>query len=147
MRLHLPDQRLRVSRRLPAGVALLAALSTALMWPFFHRGALVAEAFWIPAFAFALRYMRGSWIRVSAARGLSWRLALPLGERLGSVALDPAEIAELRLEPGLLARLLGLTDLRILTRDGGSTPRLRCFEGLAPLAEALHAHLQQRADR
>lgn len=136
-----------MSRRLPLAVAILAALATALLWPLLHRGSLF---FWIgfaPACFFALRYARRSWIRVSLERGISWRLALPLGERLGSIAMDPAEIAELRLDSSLWARLLGLWDLQVLKRDGTCTPRLRFFEGIVPMAEALHAHLQQEAER
>ena len=147
MRIHLPDQHLRVSQRLPLGVAVVAALSTILLWPGLHRWSLLVWIAWTPAFIFALRYATGSWVRVSLERGISWRLALPRGEVLGSIAVDPGEIAELRLESSLLARLLGLWDLQILKRDGSTSPRLRFFQGIVPVAEALHAHLQQRAER
>ena len=145
MRLQIPDQQLRVSRRLPVGVALMGVLATALLWPFLHRWALSIWTLGVPVLVFALRYASRSWVRVSLQRGLSWRMATPFGDRLGSIALDPSSVAELRLEPGLPGRLLGLPDLRILGPDGASTPRLRCFEGVEPLAEALHAYLQQAA--
>lgn len=147
MRLHIPDQQLRVSQRLPLGVAILASLTTAILWPALHQWALLIWIGWAPVFLLALRYATRSWVRVSMDRGISWRLVGPRGEQLGSVSVDPGEIAELRLESSLFARLLGLWDLQILKRDGSATPRLRFFEGMVPLAEALHAHLQQEAER
>jgi hypothetical protein len=147
VRLHIPDQQLRVSQRLPLGVAILAALSTAVLWPGLHRWTLLIWIGWAPAFFFALRYATGSWVRVSLERGISWRLMLPSGELLGSIAVDPGEITELRLESSLLARLLGLWDLQLVKGDGSLTPRLRFFEGIVPVAEALHARLQQEAGR
>ena len=146
MRLQLPDQQLRPARRLPAGAAALAALAVAAPWPWLGAWALLALVPGLPAVLLALRYQRGSWVRVSQARGIAWCLEGPARRRLGSVALDPAEIAELRLEAGLTSRLLGLPELHLLTRDGASH-RFRGFEGVAPLAEVLHAVLQQAASR
>ena len=146
MRLQLPDQQLRVSPRLPAGAAVLAALAAAAPWPWLGAWSLLALVPGVPAVVLALRFQRGSWIRVSQARGISWRMEGPFRRRLGSLALDPAEIGELRLEASLPSRLLALQDLRILSRDGGSQ-RFRGFEGVGPLAEALHAVLQQAARR
>lgn len=146
MRLQLPDQQLRPARRLPAGAGALAALAVAAPWPWFGAWALLALIPGLPAVLLALRYQRGSWIRVSQARGIAWCLEGPARRRLGSVALDPAEIAELRLEAGLPSRLLGLPELHLLTRDGRAH-RFRFFPGAAPLAEALHTVLQQAARR
>lgn len=146
MRLQLPDQQLRVSPRLPAGAAALAALAVAAPWPWLGLWSLLTLAATGPAFLLARRFRRSSWIRVSQERGISWCLDGPFRRRLGSVPLDPADIAELRLEASLPSRLLGLQDLRILIRDGASH-RFRSFEGVAPLAEALHAVLQQAARR
>ncbi|HEU4952206.1 MAG TPA: hypothetical protein VFT46_09630 [Holophagaceae bacterium] len=146
MRLQLPDQQLRVSPRLPAGTAVLAALAGAAPWPWLGAWSLLALAPGLSLFLLILRFQRGSWIRVSQTRGISWRLEGPFRRRLGSVALDPAEIGELSLEASLPSRLLGLQDLRILRRDGTSH-RFRGFEGVGPLAEALHAVLQQAARR
>lgn len=144
MKVLLPDQHLRPSQRLLTGIAVLACISTAALWPALHRWALVVWLLWLPVFGLALRYISGSWIRVSPERGLSWCLVTPFGKRLGSVELLPSDIAELRLEASLLARLLGLWDLQILRREGDPSPRFRFFEGLAPLAEAIHAYLKQR---
>ena len=147
MRLQIPDQQLRVSPRLPWGVAALAVLGPAMLWPALHRGSLLVAVAGVPALLFALRYAAGSWIRVSMQRGVSWRLASPFGTRLGSIALDPSAIAELRLESSLLGRLLGLWDLQFVAPDGTVSRRLRFFHGIAPLTEALHAYLQQNAAR
>ena len=78
-------------------------------------------------------------------RGISWRLAMPFKEQLGSIDLDPSAIEELRLESNLLGRLVGLWDLQFVGPDGTLSPKLRFFEGVEPLAEALHAYLQQAA--
>ena len=145
MRLQIPDQQLRASARLPLAVGILAILGTALLWPLSHRASLCSWIAWAPAFFFAWRYASRSWIRVSMRRGISWRMATPFGDRLGSLALDPSAIAELRLEPGFPGRLIGLPDLQFVGPDGALSPRLRCFEGVEPLAEALHAYLQQSA--
>ena len=124
---------------------MLAGLSTALLWPGLHRWSLLVWIAWVPAFVFALRYATGSWVRVSMRRGISWRMVTPFGERLGSVALDPVEISELRLESNLLSRLLGLWDLQFVAPDGTVSAKLRFFQGIVPLAESLHAYLQQNA--
>jgi hypothetical protein len=59
------------------------------------------------------------------------------------VELLPAEIAELRLEASLGARLLGLWDLQIVKRDGTVLPRFRFFAGMDRQAEVLHGYLEQ----
>lgn len=139
----LPDRHLRPSKRLLLGVALLAALATFLAWPPLHSKALWVWAAFLPIFAFTLRYVAGSWVRVSAARGLSYCLVLPFGQRLGSIQLDAAHIAELRLEASVLSRFLGLWSLRLIARDGIVHPTFRFFPGMDRLAEELHGYLQR----
>ena len=147
MRLQIPDQQLRVSPRLPVGIALITVLHTALLWPELHRQAFLVWIAGAPALFLSLRYTSRSWIRVSMQRGIAWRLATPFKERLGSLELDPSAIAELRLESNLLGRLVGLWDLQLVAPDGTRSPKLRFFQGVEPLAEALHAYLQQKAGR
>ena len=124
-------------------VALLACGSSLAFWPLLHRGAALVWFAWVPVFVLAMRYVSGSWVRVSAQRGLSWCLQTPSGTKLGSVELNAADIAELQIESSLLSRLLGLSDLTIVRRDGQPVPAFRYFEGMTQLAEALHAYLQQ----
>jgi hypothetical protein len=143
MRTVLPDRHIQPSRRLLVGVAVLAALTTALLWPAFHRLAFLAWLLWLPPFLFALRYVGGSWVRVSAERGLSWKLSMPYGTVLGSCALSAAHIAELRLDTSLFGRLLGLWSLRIVPREGAAHPAFRYFPGMDALAKELYGHLQQ----
>lgn len=143
MKLTLPDRHLQPSKRLLLGVAVFAALSTALLWPAAHRWALLVWALWIPVLLFALRYVSGSWVRISAARGLSYNLKTPLGTRLGSIGLDSSSIAELRLESSVGSRLLGLWSLRIISRDGTTHPPFHFFAGMDRVAEELHGYLQQ----
>ncbi|MFN8012394.1 MAG: hypothetical protein U0P81_13575 [Holophagaceae bacterium] len=144
MKLIPADRHLQPSKRLLVGVAVLAALSTGLLWPAFHRLALLAWLLWAPVFALALRYVAGSWLRVSVPRGLSWKLALPFRTVLGSVELHAADIREFRLDTALFARLLGLWTLQVVPREGAPHPPLRFFPGMDRLAEELHAYLQQR---
>ncbi|MBL0209792.1 MAG: hypothetical protein IPQ13_02595 [Holophagaceae bacterium] len=143
MKLILPDRHLQPSKRLLLGVAVFAALSTALLWPAAHRWALLVWALWIPVLLFALRYVSGSWIRISAARGLSYNLKTPLGTRLGSIQLDSASIAELRLESSVGSRLMGLWSLKVICRDGTVHPPFHFFLGMDRIAEDLHGYLQQ----
>jgi hypothetical protein len=143
MKLILPERHLQPSRRLLVGVAVLAAVSTALLWPAFHRLALLAWLLWLPPFLFALRYVAGSWVRVSPVRGLSWRLAMPFGTVLGTCELHPANIAELRLDTSLFGRLLGLWTLQVVPREGAAHPPFRFFAGMEALAQELHAFLQE----
>jgi hypothetical protein len=143
MKLLLPDRHLQPSKRLLLGVAIFAALSTGLLWPAVHRWALLVWLGWTPVFLFALRYVSGSWIRVNAARGLSYCLKTPLGTRLGSIELDSTSIAELRLESSVGSRLLGLWSLRVITRDGTIHPPFHFFVGMDRIAEELHGYLQQ----
>jgi hypothetical protein len=139
----LPDQHLRPSQRLLLLVGLLACGTSMAAWPFLHRAAVLVWLAWAPLFILALRYVSGSWVRVSAQRGLSWCLKTPFGTRLGSVELSAADIAELQVGSSPLSRLMGLSDLRILRRDGQTVPSFRAFEGMPELAEALHAYLEQ----
>jgi len=139
----LSDRHLQPSRRLLVGVAVLAAVTTALLWPAFHRLAFVSWLLWLPPFFFALRYVAGSWLRVSPARGLSWKLALPFGTVLGSCELHAAHIAELRLDTSLFGRLLGLWTLQVVPREGAAHPPFRFFPGMEALAQELHAFLQE----
>ena len=139
----LPDRHLRPSKRLLLGVALVATLATFAAWPPLHSRALWVWAAFLPVFVFALRYVSGSWIRVSAARGLSYCLAMPFGQRLGSIELSASHIAELRLEASVLSRFLGLWSLCIIARDGTIHPTFRFFSGMDRVAEELHRYLQQ----
>ncbi len=143
MRLILPERHLQPSRRLLWGLALLASLCTFLAWPAAGRWALFLWAAFAPFFLWALRYVAGSWVRISPQRGLSFCLKGLRGTRLGSVELHPSEIAELRLEASLGARILGLWDLQIVKRDGTLLPRLRFFQGMDRVAEEVHAYLHQ----
>ncbi len=143
MKLLFPDRHLQPSKRLLLGVALLAALSTGLLWPAAHRWALLVWILWVPVLAFALRYVAGSWVRVSAERGLSYCLKTPLGTRLGSMELDASSIAELRLEATVGSRMLGLWSLRIISRDGTLHPPFHFFAGMERIAEELHGYLRQ----
>ena len=143
MKLFLPDRHLQPSKRLLLGVAMFAALTTGLLWPAAHRWALLVWTLWIPVLFFALRYVSGSWIRISAERGLSYNLKTPLGTRLGSIELDSASISELRLESSVGSRLLGLWSLRIISRDGTIHPPFHFFTGMDRIAEELHGYLQQ----
>ncbi len=143
MKVAIPDQHLRPSQRLLMLVALLACGTSLMFWPMLHRGAVLVWLAWAPLFLLAMRYVSGSWVRVSAQRGVSWCLKTPFGVRLGSVELSAADIAEFQIETTGLSRLLGLSDLRIVRRDGQPVPAFRFFEGMSPLAEALHAYLHQ----
>lgn len=143
MKLLFPDRHLQPSKRLLLGVALFAALSTGLLWPATHRWALLVWLLWVPVFTFALRYVTGSWVRISATRGLSYKLKTPLGTRLGSIELDSSSIAELRLESSVASRLLGLWSLRVISRDGTLHPPFHFFTGMDRLAEELHGYLEQ----
>jgi hypothetical protein len=143
MKLMLPDRHLQPSKRLLLGVAVSAALSTGLLWPAAHRWALLVWILWVPVFVFALRYVAGSWVRISAARGLSYNLRTPLGTRLGTIELDSATISELRLESSVGSRWLGLWSLRIISRDGTVHPPFHFFSGMDRIAEELHGYLQQ----
>ena len=143
VRILLEDQHHRPSQRLLLGVAAVAALATWLLWPMAGRKAIGVWFLALPIFVFAIRYVSGSWVRLSVHRGLSWCLKTPFGTRLGNVDLHPSDIAELRIESTLFSRLLGLTDLRIVKRDGTSTPVFRFFPGLDITAEQLHAYLEQ----
>lgn len=144
VKLVLPDRHLQPSKRLPLVVAGLAALSTVLLWPAAHAWALLVWLAWAPVFVLALRYVTGSWLRISATRGLSYCLKLPSRTRLGSVELLASNIAELRLEATLGSRLMGLWSLQIITRDGTAHPAFRFFPGLDRLADELHRYLEQR---
>ncbi|HJV90379.1 MAG TPA: hypothetical protein VJ623_08755 [Holophagaceae bacterium] len=143
VRIILEDAHLKPSPRLLVGVALLASLVTTGLWGALGRWALIAWVAALPMLVLALRYVAGSWVRVSAHRGLSWCLKTPFGTRLGSVELLPADIAELRLEASLAARLLGLWDLQIVRRDGTVLPPFRFFAGMDRQAEILHGYLEQ----
>lgn len=143
MKLLLADRHLQPSKRLLVGVALLASVTTILLWPAFHRLAFLAWLLWLPPFLFALRYAAGSWVRISAERGISWKLALPFRTVLGTCALHPADIGELRLDTSLFGRLLGLWTLQIIPREGAPHPPLRFFPGMDGLAQELHAYLHQ----
>ena len=143
MKLILADRHLQPSRRLLVGLALLASVTTTLLWPAFHRMAFAVWALWLPILGFALRYVAGSWVRVSAERGISWKLALPFRTALGTTALDAVAIAELRMDTALFGRLLGLWTLQIVPREGAPHPPLRFFPGMDRLAEELHAYLSQ----
>ena len=143
MKLILADRHLQPSKRLLVGVALLAAVTTGLLWPAFHRLAFFVWLFWLPLFGLALRYVGGSWVRLSAERGISWKLALPFGTVLGTAGLHAADIAELRMDTSLFGRLLGLWTLQIIPREGAVHPPLRFFPGMDRLAEELHAYLSQ----
>ncbi|MBL0313116.1 MAG: hypothetical protein IPP78_10475 [Holophagaceae bacterium] len=143
MKLTFPDRHLQPSKRLLPGVAVLAALSTGLLWPAAHRWALLVWILWLPVFALVLRYVAGSWVRISAQRGLSYCLKTPLGTRLGSIELDSSSIAELRLEASVGSRLLGLWSLKIITRDGTTHPPFHFFTGMDRIAEELHGYLCQ----
>ena len=129
--------------RLLLAVSVFASLSTLLLWPAAHAWALLAWVAWAPIFVFALRYVTGSWIRINAARGLSYCLKTPFSTHLGSVELDASSIAELRLESTLLSRLLGLWSLRIISRDGTLHPTFRFFPGMDRVADELHRYLEQ----
>jgi len=143
VKLFLPDRHLQPSKRLLLGVAMFAALTTGLLWPAAHRWALLIWTLWVPVLFSALRYVSGSWIRISAERGLSYNLKTPLGTRLGSIELDSSSIAELRLESSVGSRLLGLWSLRIISRDGTIHPPFHFFTGMDRIAEELHGYLQQ----
>lgn len=143
MKIILPDRHLQPSKRLLLGVALFASLATFAVWPALHSKALWVWAACLPLFILALRYVGGSWIRISAARGLSYCLKTPLGTRLGSVELDASSIAELRLESTLGSRLLGLWSLHVISRDGVAHPIFRFFPGMDRVAEELHRYLEQ----
>ncbi len=143
VRILLQDAHLKPSPRLLVGVAFLASLVTFGLWGGLGRWALLAWVAALPVLALAARYVAGSWVRISPLRGLSWCLKTPFGTRLGSVELLPAEIAELRLEASLAARLLGLWDLQIVKRDGTVLPRFRFFAGMDRQAEILHGYLEQ----
>lgn len=143
MKLLFPDHHLQPSKRLLLGVALLAALSTGLLWPAAHRWALLVWILWVPVFLFALRYVAGSWVRISPTRGISYCLRTPFGTRLGSIELDAATIAELRLEATVGSRMLGLWSLRIINRDGRANPPFHFFAGMDRIAEELHGYLRQ----
>lgn len=143
VRILLQDAHLKPSPRLLVGVALLTSLLTFGLWGALGRWALLAWAAGLPVLGLAARYVTGSWVRLSPLRGLSWCLKTPFGTRLGSVELLPAEIAELRLEASLGARLLGLWDLQIVKRDGTVLPRFRFFAGMDRQAEVLHGYLEQ----
>lgn len=139
----LPERHLAPSKRLLLGVAVLASSFTFAAWPSLHGKAFWVWAGFLPIFGFTLRYVTGSWVRVSAARGLSYRLTLPFCTRLGSIELDAAQIAELRLESNLFSRLLGLWSLSIVSRDGTVHPAFRFFPGMDHLAEDLHRYLER----
>jgi len=143
MKLFIPDRHLQPSKRLVLGVAIFAALSTGLLWPAAHSWALLLWILWVPVLVFALRYVTGSWVRISAERGLSYNLKTPLGTRLGTIELDSSSIAELRLESSVGSRLLGLWSLRVISRDGTVHPPFHFFSGMDRIAEELHGYLQQ----
>ncbi len=143
MKLIFPDRHLQPSRRLLLGVALVAAFATFAAWPALHLRALWVWAAFVPLFFLTLRYETGSWVRISALRGLSYCLKTPLGTHLGSIELSTSNIAELRLESSLGSRLLGLWTLQIITRDGTPHPTFRFFAGMERLAEELHGYLEQ----
>ncbi len=143
MKLFLPDRHLQPSKRLLLGVAVFAALSTGLLWPAAHAWALLVWTLWVPVLVFALRYVTGSWVRISAERGLSYNLKTPLGTRMGSIELVSSTISELRLESSVGSRLLGLWSLRVISRDGTVHPPFHFFSGMDRIAEELHGYLQQ----
>lgn len=128
-------------------MAVLSSLTTFGLWQVAGRWAFATLPLWGLALGPAIAYVNGSWIRISPERGLSWCLSVKgwFGDKqLGSVELLSTEIAELRLESSLLARLLGLWDLQIIKRDGTVLPRFRFFQGMDQVAEELHRYLQQR---
>lgn len=146
LRLVLPERNLRPSQRLLVGIAFLSGLTTLAAWPVVGRAAFLLPLLWLGLLGWAIRYIKGSWIRIHPERGLSWCLATKGWKQepdLGNVELLAADIAELRLESSLLARLLGLWDLQIIKRDGTVLPRFRFFQGMDRLAEELHRYLQQ----
>lgn len=148
VRILIEDQHHRPSQRLLLGVAVLAALATTVLWILVGRWALLMLPLWGFPLAWAMTYISGSWIRISAARGISCCLATRGPGRdkvIGHVDLHPSDIAELRLESTLLGRLLGLWDLQIIRRDGQPAPRLRYFHRMDRTAELLHAYLGQLA--
>lgn len=152
MRMVIEDMHLRPSQRLLVGVAWLSTLAMALLWFLAWDRArwLVIGAAPVLCgvpFGWALGYISGSWVRISAHRGISWCLAtrgLGRSKQLGSVELHAADIAELRLESTLLGRMLGLWDLQIIRRDGQPVPRFRFFQRMDQVAETLHAYLHQK---
>lgn len=147
MRLILPERHLKPSQRLLVGLAVLAALSASLAWTGAGRwGLVIVAGAWGAPLGWAAGYVGHSWVRIHPERGLSWCLrTVPWRPPVvGSIELHAADIAELRLESSLLARLLGLWDLQIVQRDGTLTPRFRFFQGIEKVAEELHGYLQQR---
>ncbi len=146
VRIILEDQHLRPSQRLLVGVGVLAALSTTILWVVAGRWALFLLPLWLVPMGWAMGYISGSWVRISAQRGISWCLVtkgLSRTKQLGSLELHPSEIAELRLESTLLGRLLGLWDLQIVRRDGQPVPTFRFFHRMDQVGEMLHAYLEQ----
>jgi hypothetical protein len=146
MRVLIPERHLRPSPRLLVGVAVVSCLTTFGLWQVLGRWALLLPLAWAGVLVWAIGYVNRSWIRISAERGLSWCLATKgfgTSRQLGSLELHAADIAELRLESSLLARLLGLWDLQIIRRDGAPVPRFRYFHGMDRIAEELHRYLQQ----
>lgn len=150
IRILIEDQHHRPSQRLLLGVAVLAALGAAVLklvaGPWFLRVLPVWAGLSAAAFGWALAYIAGSWVRISATRGISWCLVtkgLSRDQQIGNVELHPTDIAELRLESTLLGRLLGLWDLQIVRRDGQPVPRFRYFHRMDRTAEHLHAYLEQ----
>jgi len=138
-----PDQHLRPSQRLLLGIGIMAAFSTMVLWPLLYRRVFWIWLAWLPVFWMALRHLHGSWVRISAKRGLSYCLKGPFKTHLGSIELHSSEIAELRLDSRPLARLFGLWDLQIVKRDGAKLPKFRFFREVPELAAALHRYLQQ----
>jgi hypothetical protein len=146
VRIILEDQHLQPSQRLLVGVGVLAALSTTILWMLAGRWAMWLLPLWGAPMGWAMSYISSSWVRISAQRGISWCLAtkgLSRAKQLGSVALHPSEIAELRLESTLLGRLLGLWDLQIVRRDGQPVPPFKFFHRMDQVGEMLHAYLEQ----
>ncbi len=146
VRILLEDAHLKPSPRLLVGVAVLAALSTSVLVVLAGRWAFWLLPLWGGPMGWAYAYISGSWIRISATKGISWCLAtrgLARVRSIGSIELLPSEIAELRLESTLLARLLGLWDLQIVKRDGTVLPKFRFFAGMDRQAEILHGYLEQ----
>ncbi len=150
VRLLIEDQHHQPSQRLLLGVAVLAALGTTVLRMVAGRWFLTLLPVWAGlcagAFGWALAYIAGSWVRISATRGVSWCLAtrgLSRSKTVGNVELHPTDIAELRLESTLLGRFLGLWDLQIIRRDGQPVPRFRFFHRMDRVAEHLHAYLEQ----
>lgn len=144
VRLLIPERHLRPSPRLLVGIALVSCLTTFGLWQVVGRWALLLPLGWAGVLIRAIGYVNGSWIRISAERGLSWCLATKgfgSARQLGTVELHASEIAEFRLESSLLGRLLGLWDLQIVKRDGTVVPRFRFFLGMDKVAEELHRYL------